>query len=315
MQRLDVIVFALMLAHILVVVTRVYYSYHLARRAEAIDTASRAFQLSRRKLVADLSVKVGALKSIALVAPYLGLSGACSGIVTGFRGIDIVADSALAAVMASGVVTVAFITTVAGLLVAIPATWSYNYLRTRIDLLEIEISNDVPVRTSRHFRFNQKFPLAALFSRVPFPVIAAPSLAILAGLVFMEYSSYETPTGLYVGMTPATLGCEYEGDRLIVLRLTDAGEVFLNQEQEDWNGLAGRLSEVYSPRLHRTLMLFADDGVPYQRVADAIDITKNASAAGTSSPLDITVRLITPRAVLTHCLEAAVSRPGQRNPR
>jgi hypothetical protein len=131
----------------------------------------------------------------------------------------------------------------------------------------------------------------------------------------MEYSSYETPTGLYVGMTPATLGCEYEGDRLIVLRLTDAGEVFLNQEQEDWNGLAGRLSEVYSPRLHRTLMLFADDGVPYQRVADAIDITKNASAAGTSSPLDITVRLITPRAVLTHCLEAAVSRPGQRNPR
>jgi hypothetical protein len=39
----------------------------------------------------------------------------------------------------------------------------------------------------------------------------------------MEYSSYETPTGLYVGMTPATLGCEYDGDRLIVLRGTDAG--------------------------------------------------------------------------------------------
>ena len=48
------------------------------------------------------------------------------------------------------------------------------------------------------------------------------------------------------------------------------------------------------------------------RVADAIDITKNASVAGTSSSHDITVRLITPRAVHTHCLEAAVSRPGQR---
>jgi MotA/TolQ/ExbB proton channel family len=80
--------------------------------------------------------------------------------------IIIVADSALAAVIASGTVTVAFITTAAGLLVAIPATWSYNYLRTRIDLLEIEISSDVPVRTSRHFRFIQKFPLAALFSRL-----------------------------------------------------------------------------------------------------------------------------------------------------
>ena len=141
LQRLDVIVLALMLAHIVVVVARVSYSYRLACRVEAIDTASRAFQRRRRKLVADLSIKVGTLKSIALVAPYLGLSGTCSGIVTGLRGIGIVADSALAAVMASGTVIVAFITTVAGLLVAIPAVWSYNYLRTRIDLLGSEISS------------------------------------------------------------------------------------------------------------------------------------------------------------------------------
>jgi MotA/TolQ/ExbB proton channel family len=254
-QRLDVIALALMLVHIVVVVSRFSYLYHLARRGGATDTNSSAFQRARRKLVADLSIKVGTLKSIALVAPYLGLLGTCTGVVTGFRGIAIVADSALAAVIASGTVTVAFITTAAGLLVAIPATWSYNYLRPRIDLLEIEISSDVTVRTSRHFRFTQKFPLAALFSRIPFPLIAAPSLAILAGVVFMEYSSDETPTGLYVGMTPATLGCEYDGDRLIVLRVTDAGKVFLNQEQEDWNSLAGRLSEIYSPRLHRTLIL------------------------------------------------------------
>ena len=60
------------------------------------------------------------------------------------------------------------------------------------------------------------------------------------------------------------------------------------------------------------LILFADDGVPFQRVADAIDVTKNASVAGRSSSQDITVRMITPRAVHTHCLESAVSRPGQR---
>jgi biopolymer transport protein ExbD len=306
LQRLDVIVFALMLVHIVVVITRVSNSYRLARRAEALDTTSRAFQRGRRKLVADLSIKVGTLKSIALVAPYLGLSGTCSGIVTGFRGIDIVADSALAAVMASGTVTIAFITTVAGLLVAIPATWSYNYLRTRIDLLEI--SSDVPVRRSRHFRFTQKFPLAALFSRIPFPLIAAPSLAILVGLVFMEYSSYETPTGLYVDMRPAALHCEYDEDRLIVLHMTDAGEIFLNQELGKWNSLAGRLSEIYGPRLHRTLYLAADDGVPFQHVADAIDIAKNAAVAGTSSSLDITVRLITPRAVHAHCPEPIVTR-------
>jgi MotA/TolQ/ExbB proton channel family len=174
--------------------------------------------------------------------------------MTGLRGIAMVADSALAAVMASGAVPVAFITTAAGLLVAIPATWSYNYLRTRIDLLEIEISSDVPVRGSRHFRVIQKFPLAALFSRIPFPLIAEPSLAILVGVAFMEYSSYETPTGLYIDMTPTTLHCEYGDDRLIVLHMSDAGKVFLNQEQEEWNSLAGRLSEIYSPRLHRTAL-------------------------------------------------------------
>jgi biopolymer transport protein ExbB/TolQ/biopolymer transport protein ExbD len=311
LQCLDVIVLALMLAHIVVVLARVSYSYRLARRAEPIDTASKAFQHGRRKLVADLSIKVGTLKSIALVAPYLGLLGTCTGIVTGFRGIDIVADSALAAVVASGAITVAFVTTAAGLLVAIPAVWSYNYLRTRIDLLESEISGDVPVRGSRHSRVAQKFPLAALFSRIPFPLIAAPSLAILAAVVFMEYSSYETPTGLYVDMTPFPLHCENGDDRLIVLHLTDGGEVFLNQEQEEWSGLADRLSEIYSPKTDRTLYLSVDGGVSFQHLADAIDIAKNTSLAGTSSSQDITVRLITPRAAHAHCIEPAVIRFSQ----
>jgi biopolymer transport protein ExbB/TolQ len=114
LQRLDVIALALTLVHIVVVVSRFSYLYHLARRAGATDTNGSAFQRARRKLVADLSIKVGTLKSIALVAPYLGLLGTCTGLVTGFRGIDIVADSALAAVIASGTVTVAFITTARG---------------------------------------------------------------------------------------------------------------------------------------------------------------------------------------------------------
>ncbi|MGA7633609.1 MAG: MotA/TolQ/ExbB proton channel family protein [Terriglobales bacterium] len=308
LQHLDVFVLALMLAHVVVVVIRVYYSYRLARSAEAIDTASRAFQRDPRKLVADLSIKVGALKSIALVAPYLGLLGTCTGIVTGFRGVDIVADSALAAVMASGAVTVALITTAAGLLVAIPATWSYNYLRTRIDLLESEISIDVPVRRSRHFGFTQKFPLAALFSRIPFPVIAAPSLAILVGVVFMEYSSYETPTGLYLDMRPGALLCEHDEDRLIVLHMTDAGEVFLNQEQEEWNSLAGRLSEIYSMREHRTLYLIADDEVSFQTVADVIDVVESTGSSVRPEPLEIAVRLITPAAMKATCFHPIAPR-------
>jgi biopolymer transport protein ExbB/TolQ/biopolymer transport protein ExbD len=305
LQRLDVIVLALMLAHIVAVLIHVSYRYRLARRAEVIDSASTAFRSGRRKLVADLSIKVSTLNSIALVAPYLGLAGTSIGIMTAFRGIGIVAESALAAVIISGVVPVAFITTVAGLLVAIPAAWSYNYLRTRIDLLESEIPSDAPRRT-RHFTVPQELPLAARFSRIPFPLVAAPSLAILVGVVFMEYSSYETPKGLYVGITSAPLRCEYEGgDRRIVLRITNASKLFLNTEQEEWNSLSSRLSAVYSPRAYRTLYLVADDAVSFQTVADAIDIAENAQVKGGAGSLDITVRLITPRAVNTRCPEIA----------
>jgi biopolymer transport protein ExbD len=317
LQRLDVIVLALMLAHIVVVVIHVSYRYRLARRAEAREAASSAFQRGRRTLVADLSIEVGTLNSIALVAPYLGLAGTSIGILSGLRGIGLVAESALAAVIAAGVVPVALVTTVAGLLVAIPAAWSYNYLRTRIDLLESEISDDVPVGRSRHFRFAQKFPLAARFSKIPFPLVAAPTLAILAGVVFMEYSSYQTPMGLHVGVVPDR--CVDEGDdRPIVLRLTDAGKLFVNETQEDWNSLPEVLSKIYGSRVPRTLYLLAEDGVPFQTVADALDIVENAKiephqAVRTGAhKLNITVRLITPKAMNTSCvLEPVAIGSGQ----
>ena len=47
LQRLDVIVLALMLAHIVVVVIHVFCRYRIARRVEAIDIGSRAFQRGR----------------------------------------------------------------------------------------------------------------------------------------------------------------------------------------------------------------------------------------------------------------------------
>src|SRR5260370_41850121 len=77
LERLDLIVLALMLARIVFVVARVSYRYRLARRAGPVDPSSGAFQRARRKLAAELSIWVGGLKSIAFTAPYLGLAGRC----------------------------------------------------------------------------------------------------------------------------------------------------------------------------------------------------------------------------------------------
>jgi biopolymer transport protein ExbD len=296
--RLDVIVLVLMLAYVVVVVIHVSWRYHIARRERETDTDSPAFQRTRRKLAADLSVKVGNIKSIASIAPYLGLAGTCIGLLSVFRGFDMEKHAAL--VMLTTYAVASLITTATGLLVAVPAVWSYNYLRVRLDLLESEISRISQLK-SQSFPVAEKLPLTARFSKLPFAVIAAPGLAIIV-LVWMPFFSPREATGFSVELASAGSKSDL-ADRLIVLRISDAGKLFLNHDEQDWNSLAGRLSEIYGMRVHRTLYLLAGDEVPFQTVADAIDIVGNVSVPGRSNSLGITVRLITPRAVSAECLE------------
>jgi biopolymer transport protein ExbD len=125
----------------------------------------------------------------------------------------------------------------------------------------------------------------------------------------MTFASFHAPTGF--GIQLASTRCEEDGNnRLIVLHITNAGKLFLNQEQADWNSLGGRLSEIYSMREHRTLDLLADSGVPFQTVADALDSVESAPVAvrhqavvREMDKLDIKVRLVTPTAFNVVCLQ------------
>jgi biopolymer transport protein ExbD len=297
--RLDVIVLALMLVYLFAVVIHVSCRYYLARRAQGVDSASR------RTLAAALSIDVGSLKSIALTAPYLGLVGTCLGILNAFKGGSMQKDAFFA--MIATQIAVAFIPTAAAIPVAVLATCSYNYLRTRIDMLQGEASLEGQQR-GRHFRRASRFSTSKRLSELPaFGLIGAPVLAI-AVMGFMTFASFHTSTGFYVELASAR--CEFYGeDKLIVLHLTDAGKLFLNQEQEDWNTLAGRLSEIYSMREHRTLYLLADSGVSFQTVAHALDAVESTPAsvgpqAGGMKKvkLGIKVRLITPAALNAPCL-------------
>jgi biopolymer transport protein ExbD len=132
-----------------------------------------------------------------------------------------------------------------------------------------------------------------------FAELPAIGLLLALGLtvlvkVFMPSPSFSfsPPTGFYVEL--ASVRCEYDGDdKLIVLRITDAGKLFLNLEQQkDWNTLANRLTEIYSMRKYRTFYLLADSDVPFQNVADSL---------ATLDKLGIKVRLVTPTAVNAPC--------------
>jgi len=190
--RLDVIVLALMFVYVVVVVTRVFCRYHLARRETETDTACPAFQRTRRKLAADLSVKVGNIKCISSTAPYLGLAGTCIGLLSVFRGFAMEKHAAL--VMLTTYTAASLVTAAAGILVAVPAAWSHNYLRVRIDLLESEIPRISQLK-SQYFRVARKLPLTARFSKLPFAVIAAPGLAIIV-LVWMPFFSLASQKAL-----------------------------------------------------------------------------------------------------------------------
>lgn len=297
-SRADVYVLALLFVYSAVSFLRVSRHYCLVRRRHEIDSAVW------KKLSADLSTAVNNLKSIAFIAPYLGLAGTCFGIMGIFRGIAMEVHEVRA--MMAAIVAASLITTAAGILVAVPATCFYNYLCTRIDL--VEGGNE----TQRTRRFQaRRLPLNKRSAGAPvFAVIAAISLAIIVAICTPFFPPRE-PMGLGVGLTSA--GCESDLlDRVVVLRITDTGKLLLNGERQERENLAVRLSAIYSTRRHRTIYLLADDEVPFQTVADTISLVRSTPAvASASSSLDISVNLLLSRAP---CSDSAVVRSTQSGP-
>jgi biopolymer transport protein ExbD len=295
--RLDVILLALMLAYVFAVVLYVSCRCYLARRARGID------KTSRRTLAATLNIHAGNLKSIALTAPYLGFVGTCEGILSAFAGIVMAKHAAL--MMITTKVAMALIPTAVAIPVTVVAACSYNFLRIRIDLLG---GFDEGQGRDRHFPGVRRFAPTKRFSELPgFGLLAVLTLAF-AVMGFMIVPDISTPKGFYVELAPTH--CEEDViDQLVVLHITDTGKLFLNQEQEDWNNLAGRLSEIYSVREHRTLYLLGDFGLSFQTVAHALDIVEGASTALVSQAvgvktdrLYIKVRLVTPKTLNSGCL-------------
>jgi biopolymer transport protein ExbB len=88
---------------------------------------------------ARLFRKVEYLSVIGNIAPMLGLLGTVIGMVFAFREVAITQGAARAADLAGGIY-LALVTTVEGLLVAIPCLAFYAFFRSRVDQLVAEVS-------------------------------------------------------------------------------------------------------------------------------------------------------------------------------
>jgi len=84
---------------------------------------------------------LGIIKSIASIAPLLGLLGTVIGVLLSFKQISKVGldDPSIFA----GGISLALITTIAGLIVAIPHYIGYNFLISSLDRLEAELKSEV----------------------------------------------------------------------------------------------------------------------------------------------------------------------------
>ncbi|GAB4383630.1 MAG: MotA/TolQ/ExbB proton channel family protein [Phycisphaerales bacterium] len=90
--------------------------------------------------VARLYRLTDGINLIASIAPMLGLLGTVVGMVGAFDAIQ-AAEGPVRPDALAGSISQALITTVLGLIVAIPCTAAYTYLRTRIDTLADEVGD------------------------------------------------------------------------------------------------------------------------------------------------------------------------------
>jgi biopolymer transport protein ExbD len=280
--RADIILLGLMLVYVVVISTYFWFRTHSSQRRPGIAK-------DRSTLTVSLILKAATIKSIASAAPYFGLVGTCFGVLNVFRGVAM--ERHAVQVMMTSTAAAALVTTAAGILVAVSATCCYNYLRSRLDSLGTEVCSNGIAQLPQYAR---RLSPRRRFSELPaFAVIAAPCIAIVV-VASLPFYAFRPVMGLSVSI--ASKSCEQDRDhRLVVLHINNEGKVFLNQKQEEWNGLASSLAKVYSLPTQRTIYLLVEDEVRFQTVADAIDIAKFIALAGTSNPPDITVRLITPR--------------------
>ena len=105
-----------------------------------IDDSSIAINLLKDEVASSvhhLESGLNTIKIIASIAPLLGLLGTVLGILTAFK---VISEQGLSnPSLFAGGIAMALITTVGGLIVAIPHFVGYNYLVGVLDDLEIEL--------------------------------------------------------------------------------------------------------------------------------------------------------------------------------
>ena len=106
---------------------------------EVIEAAKRGLERSVAIVHAEMKRGLSGLATIGSTAPFVGLFGTVIGIINAFKGISASKLTGLSAV--AGGIAEALVTTALGLLVAVPAVWTFNYFTNRVEAFDVEMDN------------------------------------------------------------------------------------------------------------------------------------------------------------------------------
>jgi len=104
-----------------------------------VEAVSRALARESALTAADMKKGLGGLATIGSTAPFIGLAGTVMGIINAFQGIAATGSGGLAGVSAG--ISEALVTTVFGLLVAIPSVMAFNYFTAALERFNVEMSH------------------------------------------------------------------------------------------------------------------------------------------------------------------------------
>ncbi len=144
---LNILGFTIMLWKLIVlVIARFQKKKMIEKTLQFIKQNNQNFDKKSLQNALDIQIKklefgLSTIKIIASIAPLLGLLGTVVGVLTAF---DAIAKQGLGdPSVFSGGISIALITTVAGLIVAIPHYVGYNYFASLLDSIELKLEKEV----------------------------------------------------------------------------------------------------------------------------------------------------------------------------
>jgi biopolymer transport protein TolR len=107
------------------------------------------------------------------------------------------------------------------------------------------------------------------------PLIDVLLVLIIIFMVITPKAPTGLPTLIPQPPSPPSLP-EPSQPETIVVQVMQGGKLMINHEQNDWDGLGARLSEIFKERADKVAFVEGTEEVPFSDVARAIDIMRGA---------------------------------------